>query len=621
MLENEIVLLRRFAETGDAEAFSEIVRRHAGLVYGVCLRVLEDKNRAADVVQETFLQLLRQAGEITGSVSGWLHRVAARKAIDVVRREGRRRKREARYAATKGRATEKWNDISEYVDEALDELDEQSREILIQHFFEGRTTTDIANEKGISQPTVSRRIESGVAELRTRLHKRGILVAAAALGSLLAQNAVEAAPVLVLKELGKIALVGGEVAAVSEVGGAAVATGTGAKVVFGSVLAAAKAKIIVAATVVVVAIGGVLIHKHVTRSVERSRPNSVASTVPVRKPVKNASTASELLEKFAENQDKVQSYIITATTWCGYERRRDGQDGKGKVRTEIELRFDGSRRRFCYRHRMWMDEPWQGHNTPRNRPEYHSFIRDGDIWIDYVTASENEPGSVSFRIGKSAVEKMFKQNLSRGLGVPALRGFFVGDDERIDIVLRDATKISLRERTERIGGSPCRVIDAETNRGDYTIWIDPRHGYNIAKAHVRIEAGDLFYGDYRLRKGERISGSLENVRFRLVNDRWIPVQADVFEIRETLPVGEGLQSKVHYKLKDVILNPNHDSLGSFVPDDITDGSRVHLNGGEYKWQNGKVVDAQGRKVDYKSAEPGKSSSESKGKKSPGKTGG
>jgi hypothetical protein len=305
----------------------------------------------------------------------------------------------------------------------------------------------------------------------------------------------------------------------------------------------------------------------------------------------------ELLDKYADSQDKLKSYILKAAFWTDYELRRDGRDGKGKIHAEIELRFDGSRRRFCYRHRMWMDEPWQGHNTPRNKPEYRSFMRDGDIWIDYVTASENEPGSVSFRIGKSAVEKMFKQNLSRGLGVPALRGFFLGDDERI-------------------GGSPCRVIDAETNRGDYTIWIDPRLGYNIAKAHVRIEAGDLFYGDYRLRKGERISGSLENVRFRLVNDRWIPVEADVFEIRETLPVGEGLQSKVHYKLKDVILNPDHDSLGSFVPDDITDGSRVYLNGGEYKWENGKVVDAQGRKVDYKSAEPGKSSSESKGKKSP-----
>ena len=50
MLESENILLQRFSQTGDAEAFSEIVRRHAGLVYGACLRVLEDKNRAAYAV-------------------------------------------------------------------------------------------------------------------------------------------------------------------------------------------------------------------------------------------------------------------------------------------------------------------------------------------------------------------------------------------------------------------------------------------------------------------------------------------------------------------------------------------------------------------------------------------
>ena len=68
MLESENILLRRFAATGDAEVFSEIVQRHAGLVYGACHRVLADKDRAADAVQETFLQLLRNAATITGPV-------------------------------------------------------------------------------------------------------------------------------------------------------------------------------------------------------------------------------------------------------------------------------------------------------------------------------------------------------------------------------------------------------------------------------------------------------------------------------------------------------------------------------------------------------------------------
>jgi hypothetical protein len=317
---------------------------------------------------------------------------------------------------------------------------------------------------------------------------------------------------------------------------------------------------------------------------------------------KKPPSVSELLDKYKENQDRLKSYIIKAAVWTDYELRKDGQDGKGKIHNEIELRLDGSRRRICCRERFWMDEPWQGHNTPKDKPAYRSVLCEGEVWLNYCSGSLNEPGSVIFTIGKSTIEKWFRSNLSRGFGVPALRGYFSGDDERIDTVLRDAARISLREGTEGIGGSPCWVVDAETNRGDYTIWIDPKHGPNITRAVVRRKAGNFFYGDYRLGKGESIFVSLENVRLRLVNDQWIPVEADVREVREALPAGDGLQSKVHYKLRDVILNPDHDSSGSFVPDDITNGSKVYLNDAEYAWQNGKVVDAQGRQIDYRSSQ-------------------
>ncbi|HUT31345.1 MAG TPA: sigma-70 family RNA polymerase sigma factor [Sedimentisphaerales bacterium] len=271
MADNDIILLRRFSQSGDAEAFSEVVRRHAGLVYGAGLRVLEDRSRAADVVQETFLELVRDAGSISGSVAGWLHRVATRKALDVVRREGRRRRREEKYAAQKTQGTEEWGQISLHVDEALDELDEELKQILIAHFLAGRTTSDIAGTRGISQATVSRRIESGVGELRKRLHRRGVIVAAAALGSLLAQNAAEAAPAAVLQELGKIALVGAEAAGTS---GAAAASGTAAKAATTAVMTGVKAKIIAAAAVAAVGVGGVVTYEHITsKPVEQGQPS------------------------------------------------------------------------------------------------------------------------------------------------------------------------------------------------------------------------------------------------------------------------------------------------------------------------------------------------------------
>ena len=257
MLESEISLLRRFANKGDAEAFSEIVHRHAGLVYGACLRVLEDKTKAADVVQETFFQLYKDAGHITGSVSSWLHSVATRKAVDVIRKDSRRKRREAKYAVERLREAESWEDISTYIDEGLDELDDETRQILIQRFFEGRSMADIAGGMDISQPTVSRRVESGVSKLRETLRKRGVIVAGVALVSLLTENAVKATPALVMKELGKIALLGST--AVSSGAGTA-ATG---------VLTGVKVKIITAAAVTAVGVGGIVTYKQVTAPAEK----------------------------------------------------------------------------------------------------------------------------------------------------------------------------------------------------------------------------------------------------------------------------------------------------------------------------------------------------------------
>ncbi len=289
MAESEAVLLKRFAENGDSAAFSRIVQMHAGLVYGACLRVLDDRERAADAVQETFFQLVKHAGEVTGSVPAWLHRVATRKAIDVVRRDSARRRREAKYAVKRMAQTEKWEDISLFVDEAMDELDEETKDVLVRHFFEGKGMSQVGEEVGVSQATVSRRVEAGVAMLRDKLHKRGIIVAAAVLGGLLGQNAAQAAPAAVMAELGKMAMVGGAVAGAGAgsapgAGAAGAAAGAGGgtatSAVGAGVMAGVKAKVITAAAVAVVGVGSVVTYNAVKN--ETARPSRPAATSPIR---------------------------------------------------------------------------------------------------------------------------------------------------------------------------------------------------------------------------------------------------------------------------------------------------------------------------------------------------
>jgi len=268
MAETEAVLLNRFTRTRDAEAFAEIIRRHAGLVYGAALRILADVDRASDVAQETFLQLTKDADNVTGSLPGWLHRVATHKAIDQMRRDASRKRREAEYVAEKPHEVTDWKDLSRHVDEELNRLDSETRDMLVAHFLQGQTTRQIALLHGVSQATVSRRVDAGVTWLRATLRKRGILVAAGVLSTLLGKNAVQAAPPALMTELGKMAIVGGHAAA-----GA-----SAAQTVAGGLLAGVKAKAVAVAAVAVIGVGSLVTYQHATR------PTPSRSTVVTRSP-------------------------------------------------------------------------------------------------------------------------------------------------------------------------------------------------------------------------------------------------------------------------------------------------------------------------------------------------
>ena len=278
MAETEAVLLRRFVRSGDAEAFAEIIRLYAGLVYSAALRVLADVDRASDIAQETFLQLAKDAGTVTGSLPGWLHRVATHKAIDQVRRDAARKHREAEYMTVRPHETAEWKEISPYVDEGLNLLDPQLRSILISHFLEGRSTREIARAQGFSQATVSRRIEAGVEQLRAGLRRRGILVAAGALGLLLGENAVQAVPQVLSGELGKIALISGSLAASGTAAGTASGFGAAAM----NFAVAAKTYVIAAAAIVVIGVGSVVVYR------QTATPSKEASTPPVGSAVRSA---------------------------------------------------------------------------------------------------------------------------------------------------------------------------------------------------------------------------------------------------------------------------------------------------------------------------------------------
>src|SRR5262245_55790407 len=88
-------LLRAFVRDRSREAFDEIVRRHGGLVFGVCRRTLGDLQEAEDAAQSVFLIFLEKAPRLGGGtvVAAWLYRTAVFVSRNQIRARIRRESR------------------------------------------------------------------------------------------------------------------------------------------------------------------------------------------------------------------------------------------------------------------------------------------------------------------------------------------------------------------------------------------------------------------------------------------------------------------------------------------------------------------------------------------------
>jgi RNA polymerase sigma factor (sigma-70 family) len=208
-MSDDRVLLARYAQSRDAGAFAQLVQRYSALVFSVATRVTRNSTTAEDVAQDCFLRLSRQAATIRGSLPAWLHRVALNRSLDVNRNEVARKRHEAISSKSFDPDFDPtWDEIAPHVDAALAKLPDDLRESLVQHFLLGRTQTQVAQNLGIDQATVSRRVKTGIDLLRGHLKHAGVTCGAVALSAILASNAEAAVPAQLSATLMKIALAG-----------------------------------------------------------------------------------------------------------------------------------------------------------------------------------------------------------------------------------------------------------------------------------------------------------------------------------------------------------------------------------------------------------------------------
>jgi len=174
-------IVRRAAK-GDMRAHEIIYRAFATPVYSICLRFTKAPAQAEDLVQETFMEIMRSIDGFRGdaALGSWIRRIAVTKALMFLRSAWTKRGQalgEDWHDVTEGDALS--HGISRHPDDALDldaalaSLPEVTRVVVWLHDVEGYTHKEIADLMGKTESFSKSQLSRAYQRLRPMLETEG----------------------------------------------------------------------------------------------------------------------------------------------------------------------------------------------------------------------------------------------------------------------------------------------------------------------------------------------------------------------------------------------------------------------------------------------------------------
>lgn len=179
---NDVELLKAIAAKDEA-ALGQLYDSYRLILFGVLMRILNNREEAEDVLQEVFLQVWRRAGDFDenrGRPFTWLVTLARSRGIDRLRTlASRERVAVASAAESREEVSDAASDAirSERfgaVNSALADLPDEQRRPLVLAYFDGLTQSEIAVKLGLPLGTVKTRMRTGMIKLRDAFGKSSL---------------------------------------------------------------------------------------------------------------------------------------------------------------------------------------------------------------------------------------------------------------------------------------------------------------------------------------------------------------------------------------------------------------------------------------------------------------
>ena len=156
---------------GDHEAYAELVHRHLKRVFAICLSLLGELADAEDAAQEVFVKGYERMGSLRdrGRFSGWIDQIARNRCRDMLR--ARRRNPERPLSPVVDEISALVEDDFSDLKAALARLPEEHRLPLLIYYFDGKDTSTLARELGLTQGGACARLHRARHQLRKLLEE------------------------------------------------------------------------------------------------------------------------------------------------------------------------------------------------------------------------------------------------------------------------------------------------------------------------------------------------------------------------------------------------------------------------------------------------------------------